>query len=70
MKRMTRHIDKYPCRIGEPCPAEEWIEELTGVTNYNWASGGSACDMCPFEKYINRLAEYEDEEELMEDDRK
>ena len=49
---------------------EKWIEELTGVTNYNWASGGSACDMCPFEKYINRLAEYEDEEELMEDDRK
>lgn len=65
MKRLTRHIDDYPCRIGENCPAEEWMYDL-----YGYYSNKEACDMCPFEKYINRLAELEDEEEKIEDDGK
>ena len=66
MRRLTRHIDDYPCRIAN-CLAEDWIEDLTGVIVYNWEE---ACSQCPFEKYINRLAELEDEAERMEDDRK
>lgn len=65
MKRLTRHIDEYPCRIID-CSVEDWIEDLTGVIVYN----KGVCDQCPFEKYINRLAELEDETERMEDDGK
>lgn len=71
MARFTRTKDKYPCRIADGCPAEDWIEEVTGVSIYDWSRRDiSPCSDCPFEKYINRLAEYEDEAENMEDDRK
>ena len=69
MKRLTKHVDKYPCRIID-CLAESWIEDLTGVAAYNWKSDEGVCNQCPFEKYINRLAELEDEAERMEDDGK
>lgn len=70
MTRMTRRIDKNLCRIAEPggCAAEYWIERVTGVDIYGWQE--RACDHCIFKKYINRLAEYEDEAERMEDDKK
>lgn len=67
-KRLTRLKDEYECRI-PGCPAEEWIEQDLGF-NLNEADE-EVCLNCPFEKYINRLAEYEDEEEkLWEDDLK
>ena len=47
---------------------EDWIEDLTDIMRSHW--GEEICENCPFEKYINRLAELEDEAELMEDDRK
>lgn len=65
MKRFTRHIDEYSCRLAGKCPAEEWMYYL-----YDRYSDKNVCDTCPFEKYINRLAELEDENEEMEDDRK
>ena len=68
MVRFTRRKDKFPCRIAGGCPAEGWIEKVTGVPIYRWNKG--ACDNCPFEKYLTLLAEYEDEAENMEDDRK
>lgn len=54
MSRLTRKKDQYPCRIANSCPAEEWIEENTG------AYCSDICENCPFEKYINTLAMYED----------
>ena len=64
--RLTRRIDEWPCRIADGCPAEEWIYAITGSYKYD----EEPCDNCPFEKYINRLAEYEDEAERMEEDKK
>lgn len=69
MRRLTHRSDKNPCRIID-CLAEDWIVNLTGTTFSNWNSNEDVCDNCPFEKYINRLAEFEDEKELMEDDGK
>lgn len=55
MKRLTRKKDKYPCRIMDCC-AEEWMLKNTGrCPDYD------ICEDCPFEKYINTLATYEDE---------
>lgn len=68
--RLTRKKDMYECRIAGGCPAEDWIEKVTGVSFYEWEGEDDRCDTCPFEKYINRLAEYEDEDECMEDDGK
>ncbi len=65
MKRLTRHIDKYPCRIID-CYAEEWMRRVTRINYFD----KNPCDCCPFQKYINRLAELEDETERMEDDGK
>ena len=59
--RFTRTKDKFECRIGGGCPAQDWIENLTGVKEYIWNE--DMCKNCPFEKYINRLAEFEDEED-------
>ena len=67
MGRLTRKPDKWPCRIRE-CLAEDWIEDLTNIMRSHW--GEEICEHCPFEKYINCLAELEDEAEFMEDDRK
>lgn len=68
-ERLTRHYDEWPCRIANGCPAEAWIIGLTGVSTADWA-GDYVCDTCPFEKFINRLAELEDEKEFSEDDLK
>ena len=65
MNRLTRHKDKYPCRIAAGCPAEEWMYGL-----YHCYSDNDVCENCPFEKYINELAQFEDEKEKMEDDKK
>ena len=69
MERLTRHMDEYSCRI-KNCSAENWVENLTGLSIYNWKSDRNICDECPFEEHINRLAEFEDETERMEDDLK
>ena len=55
MARMTRAKDKYECRIAGGCPAEDWIVECIEGEIVNLP-----CDTCPFMKYINQLAEYED----------
>lgn len=57
MERLTRKKDKFPCRAIE-CVAEEWMMENTGVDFVE-----DVCKNCPFEKYINTLAAYEDEKE-------
>ena len=67
MTRLTRIKDEYECRIGN-CLAEDWIENITGEVAFNWP--GDVCKDCPFEKYINRLAEYEDKEEKYERSKK
>lgn len=64
MKRMTDNNKNHVCRI-DKCMAEDWMFDLYG--NY---SDKFVCDNCPFEKYINHLAELEDEKELFEDDLK
>lgn len=61
MERLTRKKDNYPCRLAGGCMAEEWM-----VSCYHGEVGypeGVVCDTCPFMKYINTLAEYEDKEE-------
>ena len=65
-RRLTRKIDEWPCRIAGGCPAEEWIHTVTGTYDYI----EEPCDYCPFKKFINKLAEYEDEAEKMDDDKK
>ena len=66
MKRMTNKSKDYECRIDE-CMAEEWMLKLyEDYSDYE----KFFCDDCPFEKYINRLAELEDKIEQEEDDLK
>lgn len=55
MQRLTGRNKEYECRI-EYCDAE------------NWTKKDYPCDDCPFMKYINKLAEYEDRIEELEDD--
>ena len=64
-RKYTRYIDEYPCRLKDKCEAEEWMRDL-----YEYYPKKDICDTCPFMKIINYLAELEDENELMEDDRK
>lgn len=64
MERLTREKDMYECRIAGGCPAEEWMYDLYGKYPVD------CCFNCPFEMYINKLAEYEDKNEYMEDDGK
>lgn len=58
MERLTRTKDEYECRIAGGCPAEEWIDEHLGLGLAE--AKEEVCLNCPFEKYINKLAEYED----------
>ena len=52
-KRLTRIKDKYECRI-DHCPLEDWVmEQIPGCT-------GLSCVGCPVMKHMNKLAEYED----------
>ena len=62
MIRMTRRKDQYECRI-DSCPAEDWFDNIGYIYE-----DASYCQTCPFEKYINKLAEYEDNKEKYEDD--
>ena len=62
MKRMTRRKDEYECRMADCCPAEDWMKDYTG----HWPENGF-CNTCPFMEYINKLAEYEDVMEKLED---
>lgn len=55
MTRLTRTKDKYSCRIAGGCPAEDWV-----CDNIEGELTGNLCTTCPFEKYINKLADYED----------
>lgn len=68
MKRLTRHLDEFPCRLAESCQAEEWMRSL--YKEYPPEAMMTVCDNCPFETIINRLAEYEDQDERREDDLK
>lgn len=63
MARLTRKKDQYPCRMAGGCPADEWIIKHGGNPD-------NSCNDCPFEKYINALADYEDEAERIKDDGK
>lgn len=56
--RYTRAKDKWECRIANGCPVEVWLENH-GINIYD----SKLCLDCPFEKIINKLADYEDEEE-------
>ena len=67
MERLTREKDMYECRIAGGCPAEEWMYDLYDKPV---PMNKNECDECPFEVYINKLAEYEDKNEYMEDDGK
>lgn len=64
--RMTRRKDSYPCRIKE-CHAEEWMREHNKGDKY---PSVAICNDCPFEILVNKLAEYEDREEMLTDDGK
>ena len=55
--RLTRVKDEYECRIAGGCPAEDWMYDL-------YWEATNCCFNCPFEVYINKLAEYEDKEEI------
>lgn len=68
-ERLTRPFDEWPCRIAGGCPAEVWIIGLTGISTANWAAD-YICNTCPFEKFINRLAELEDEKDFSEENLK
>ena len=70
MSRLTGRERDCECYIGENCPAEDWMYEVTGAPFVSWNPKTYICDNCPFMKYINKLAEYEDMEEKMEDDLK
>lgn len=69
MNRMTVPHKDYHCRVNE-CEAEEWMERITGFSIYGWKSDENICDNCPFEAYVNRLAEFEDEFDKKEKFRK
>ena len=69
MSRLTGRERDCECYIGEECPAEDWIYKVAGPFVY-WNPNTYICEECPFMKYINKLAEYEDKEERMEDDLK
>lgn len=61
--RYTRKKDEYKCRIADGCSVELWLENH-GVDIYDPAE---LCLDCPFEKIINKLADYEDKEENRND---
>ena len=53
MKRLTRPVDIYPCRMADGCIIEDWVIDLGG-------DASDICSSCPMMKYINTLAMYED----------
>jgi hypothetical protein len=65
--RMTRKKDNFPCRIAGGCKAEEWMQDHYTEEIY---PSKNICYDCPFEELINKLADYEDKEEMLLDDGK
>lgn len=61
---MTRHENDYECRVIN-CRAEDWMKSIYGSYPEK-----DICKYCPFQKYINTLAEKEDMEEKNTDDLK
>lgn len=55
--RLTRVKDDYECRVSGGCSAEDWMFDF-----YGEYPEGDICESCPFEKYINKLAEIEDKQ--------
>lgn len=70
MARLTRKKDQFPCRLGraDTQACEDFITSATGCKVMDIVD--DFCQFCPFEKYINKLAKYEDMEECVEDDLK
>lgn len=54
-ERLTSKNKEYECRIGG-CEVENWVSSFRNDKI-------DFCETCPFMKYINKLAEYEDREE-------
>lgn len=54
--RLTSNKSDYECRC-DHCEAEEWFYDKYGKYPED------ICEGCPFIKFINKLAEYEDREE-------
>lgn len=63
MLRYTRPKDNYPCRAYD-CRMEEFLEDVAESYIHDY------CDYCPFEAVFNRLGDFEDRLDLLEDDRK
>ena len=59
MERLTRQKDEYPCRIAD-CNMEKYLESLN-VEDFSLLD---YCTNCPIFPIVNKLAEYEDKEEL------
>ena len=55
VERLTQPTKDYECRM-KNCAAEDWMFELYGEFPKD------VCEKCPFQKLVNRLAEYEDKE--------
>ena len=69
MDRLTSPIKGEKCRINstmDKCSAPRWIYFITGKDKPEW--NDLICRMCPFSKYINKLAEFEDIAEKFDDD--
>ena len=63
MSRLTRPKDEWECRVAGGCPMEDYILNHEGVLE-------DICDDCPLMPVANRLAEYDDAKEKIEDDGK
>ena len=55
----------HPCHIN--CTADRWMHTLYGHPPLNY---DMVCDICPFRKYLEKLAELEDLQENKIDDGK
>lgn len=53
--RLTQPTKDYECRM-KNCAAEDWMYYIFGEFPKD------VCEKCPFQKLVNRLAEYEDKE--------
>lgn len=66
MERLTRPYDEYECRL-KNCNLEEWMKSIYGeYPDFEI----NICDNCPVIIIANKLAEYEDMADRMEDDLK
>jgi hypothetical protein len=56
MRRLTRHIDEFPCRVADGCKMEDYLEEH----NIDIEEDGDICKGCPFLSVFDRMGQYED----------